>query len=287
MRYQVLLKALEQLSSALKTSFDSGTVSKFMDVYAYNNPNEQWDQRLFDKKLISNDLNRLYRMGFLTRRRVKREVQTRVGKSCNRGYKYLYNISKQGKSYTAYLETPKPFRLLVEGERRRASFYLEDFANPLLLKLKSYLRNDQEYRQRVIDGIIKPMQLTPMLNARGRYNRFPQKIDLELLSKCLISQENNETIKSQIESALAKVEQMEIIHNKDNQLFLILIEIMEDPLKLLKLARAQLAKHGINPIIMSDDILANVSKGISHDGRTLLLDALDWIIRETEEQRLA
>ncbi|ADI32001.1 hypothetical protein [Staphylothermus hellenicus] len=57
-------------------------------------------------KLISNDLRRLYFMGFLKRRRVKRLVRTRSGKTCYRGYEYKYSISSQGWKYIRYLANP-------------------------------------------------------------------------------------------------------------------------------------------------------------------------------------
>jgi hypothetical protein len=57
-------------------------------------------------KRLSNDLARLYKMSFLKRRRVKRQVTTNSGKVCNRGYCYEYQISKQGFSYLSYLRSP-------------------------------------------------------------------------------------------------------------------------------------------------------------------------------------
>lgn len=54
-------------------------------------------------KLISNDLRRLYSMGLLKRRRVKRQCKTNSGKVCFRGYEYKYSISSQGWKYIGYL----------------------------------------------------------------------------------------------------------------------------------------------------------------------------------------
>jgi len=39
-------------------------------------------------KMISNDLGRLYAMGFLKRRRIKWECRTKSGKTCYRPYEY-------------------------------------------------------------------------------------------------------------------------------------------------------------------------------------------------------
>lgn len=56
-----------------------------------------------NKKKISNKLNRLHCMHFVRRKRVKRQVVTREGKICNRGYKYLYWTNKQGHAYARYM----------------------------------------------------------------------------------------------------------------------------------------------------------------------------------------
>jgi len=57
----------------------------------------------FGRKLISNDLRRLYAMGFLKKRKVKRKCKTKGGKTCYRGYEYKYSLSSQGLKYLAYM----------------------------------------------------------------------------------------------------------------------------------------------------------------------------------------
>jgi len=58
------------------------------------------------KKLVSNDLRRLYRMGFLKRKRVKRSCIGRRG-FINRGFQYRYSFSRHGSSYVEWLEKGK------------------------------------------------------------------------------------------------------------------------------------------------------------------------------------
>jgi len=58
-------------------------------------------------KLISNELRRLYVMGFLKRKRIKRECETKSGKTCFRGYEYVYTISRQGWKYLEFLNNPE------------------------------------------------------------------------------------------------------------------------------------------------------------------------------------
>lgn len=58
-------------------------------------------------KSISNELRRLYSMGFLKRERIKRECETKSGKTCSRGYEYVYSISSQGWKYLEFLNNPE------------------------------------------------------------------------------------------------------------------------------------------------------------------------------------
>jgi hypothetical protein len=74
----------------------------------------------FGMKMISNDLRRLYTMGLLRRRRVKRECRTRSGKTCFRGYEYKYVISHRGWRYLNYLADP-------EAQRRAENMDFDDF----------------------------------------------------------------------------------------------------------------------------------------------------------------
>jgi len=59
-------------------------------------------------KQASNLLRRLYRMGFLKRRKVKRLCAAASGKLCHRGFEYVYSFSKQGVSYLRWLREWKP-----------------------------------------------------------------------------------------------------------------------------------------------------------------------------------
>jgi hypothetical protein len=86
-------------------------------------------RRFSKKKMMSNDLRRLYTMGLLKRRRVKRECKTKSGKTCFRGYEYKYVISNQGKSYLEYLINP-------EAQRRADDEDFMDFAVKAFMERK-------------------------------------------------------------------------------------------------------------------------------------------------------
>jgi len=69
------------------------------------------------KKLVSNDLRRLYRMSFLKRRRVKRSCIGRRG-FINRGFQYTYSFSRHGLSYVEWLERGKVVEDFVVADLR-------------------------------------------------------------------------------------------------------------------------------------------------------------------------
>jgi hypothetical protein len=79
-------------------------------------------------KHASNDLRRLWKMGFLTRSRRQRRCLTPTGRLCNRGFEYKYMLSSQGIKHVQWLETWKP---------------IEDFAYAnLTLEVLSYLPDE-------------------------------------------------------------------------------------------------------------------------------------------------
>jgi len=70
------------------------------------------------KKIVSNDLGRLYRMGFLKRRRMKRLCPSLRGPPCNRGFQYRYSLSKRGLGYVRWLGEGKPAQDVAYAQLR-------------------------------------------------------------------------------------------------------------------------------------------------------------------------
>src|SRR3989442_12513054 len=100
---------LSQLENAFNTaSFSAKSVTNVL-IPGINSTNDSIPigQKTYRRsvKTFSNELGRLYSMGFLCRSRVKRKVETRSGKKCNRGFEYLYKVSAQGHSYSKYMTT--------------------------------------------------------------------------------------------------------------------------------------------------------------------------------------
>jgi len=98
-----------------KDEFDTRTVTKDLQAIL---PSIIDDPRLPERlrpKLISNDLRRLYTMGFLRRERVERECVNKHGKRYNCGYKYMYRINNQGWRY---------LKVLKKKQKVKGDFYL-------------------------------------------------------------------------------------------------------------------------------------------------------------------
>ncbi|WP_297510641.1 hypothetical protein [Thermococcus sp.] len=100
--FQEILKTLAVLFG--ENEFDSRTAAEAISRYLYR---KRKDPRILKRtrpKLISNDLRRLYQMGFLKRRKVPRECRNKKGRVYNCGSKYMYKITRQGWSYLKHLE---------------------------------------------------------------------------------------------------------------------------------------------------------------------------------------
>jgi hypothetical protein len=100
--FRTLLKALATIFGT--NEFDSGTAAKAVAKYLYSKKKDPQILRRAMPKLISNDLRRLYQMGFLRRRKVPRKCKNKKGKEYNCGYKYMYKITAQGWRYLRHLK---------------------------------------------------------------------------------------------------------------------------------------------------------------------------------------
>ena len=106
--FRTLLRILAEIYGT--GEFDTRTVSEDLALYFFRKVEDpgmllRYLQRV-QPKLVSNDLRRLYTMGFLRRRKVPRECSGR-GRKFNCGFKYMYQINKQGWRYLEYLKESK------------------------------------------------------------------------------------------------------------------------------------------------------------------------------------
>jgi hypothetical protein len=135
------------LASIISSNGARAFTSKELSNELVSQPNSYLlNPKEINTKRISNDLDRLYRMRFLKRRRQKRMVVNKYGANVRKGFEYVYSISKQGKSYLYHLYGPKKvkeidplgylppiIRLIEEAferPKRSAEFFARDFPVP-------------------------------------------------------------------------------------------------------------------------------------------------------------
>lgn len=126
-------------------------------------------------KLISNDLRRLYSMGFLRRRKVKRECQNKRGKKYNCGYKYMYQINNQGQSYVRLLIThegqiPHPLgdSIMELGEEVNGELILARIMNAV----EKFEKGNAMWTKVILDNVQEEVE--EALKGKG-YQRFTLK----------------------------------------------------------------------------------------------------------------
>lgn len=106
--------------------------------------------KMYSIKRISGDLDRLYRMGFLKRKRTKRIIFVKNRPPITRGFCYLYSISAQGSKYLEFLSKPKtqphldqsePLQAeIAHGMHQRLPESVADFLEPVLYESRSETR---------------------------------------------------------------------------------------------------------------------------------------------------
>lgn len=122
--------------------------------------------RFVGVKAMSGYLARLYHMSLLSRTRQKREVRTRDGKVCFKGYKYVYSVSKQGRQYAAFLKSSPAAvkgQPIYRPDNVGTAIEFQRFENSLPEELRPFAQE----MHRAFSG----KNYVPI----GRYNRFPRE----------------------------------------------------------------------------------------------------------------
>jgi hypothetical protein len=125
LRFLELLRILYERYGDKK--FDAKMVSQHVRAFFAARGAYELDPNLRRKhsvKFLSVDLARLERMTFLKRKRAKRQVMTTTNKTCIRGWKWVYQVSSQGRSYLQSKADPsvqstKEMRLIMEFGKKR------------------------------------------------------------------------------------------------------------------------------------------------------------------------
>jgi hypothetical protein len=160
MYFRDLLIILTNLFS--DSEFDTRTVSSAIGRYIQESGYSPQLLTKFTTKRISNDLDRLCNMGFLGAKPVKRQISTEQGKR-NRGWKYLYHITKQGKQYYDYLLNPEE-----ATQRNKIKIYQKQRAKQDLLGILP-----TQFPPQLADVDVLFREIQARSTKAGRFNRFP------------------------------------------------------------------------------------------------------------------
>jgi hypothetical protein len=146
------------------TEFDAKNVSARIIQYLRQTYGPQIFAK-FSVKRISRDLDGLYKMGFLGARRVKRQVSTKNGTKCYRGYNYIYHVTTQGKRYYNYLLDP------AEATQRNRQKIYQKFDEKMWDQglPPGFGRFPPELAD--VEALYKEIQAKS--SEKGRFNRFP------------------------------------------------------------------------------------------------------------------
>ncbi len=123
------------------------------DTEAYNLFSSQ-----FSIKRVSGDLDRLFRMGFLGRKRVKRIIYPKGSLPFVRGFAYDYYISKQGWQYLDYLANP----------RKEQTDPIDDLLH------RAVARDLHAKTPKLVVDFMEEMLFQARFQNKGRHNRFPR-----------------------------------------------------------------------------------------------------------------
>ena len=150
------------------------------------------DYEVPSKKVISNELYRLYKMGFLTRKKIRRSVRTKTGKRAYRGYQYCYSISSSGWNYLGYLKR------IDEEDKEKRMYEVDGFGEMFVEKLKSYGRIKNEGEEKFLRFMLrefgfKPPERNPVYGSK-RTKRYIK----ELEKKIKMLEANIEELKKKI-----------------------------------------------------------------------------------------
>jgi len=234
-------------------------------------------------KRISNDLNRLYRMQFVNRRRVARQVSARTGK-CNRGFMYIYRLSSQGKKYLEYAQRPFIARKLLESKKKQIVANTDPsclFGRSLIPGyFDSFSKELAPYAAQFFE------QCTTSI-PRGVYSRFPPRIDPNLLFLAAKFSKEAADMRNLIALANWGLNELESQRTKTEVDFQKYIERAEsrNGLDLVVAARDYFARNRRYQLITLDAEFADKISEFLVGQPIFLVDALEWMIRQLRRRQ--
>jgi hypothetical protein len=148
-------------------------------------------------KHASNDLRRLWRMGFLRRASVKRSCLTDMGKICNKGFEYKYRLSSQGIKYVRWLKEWKAFEDFAYAKlTSEVLSYLPDELKDRL-SILSLAKAARRYRGPSRNTNLLDSNAVPVIHLfteRMRLRSEKEKLELENAIQKLILETQQQTI---------------------------------------------------------------------------------------------
>lgn len=188
-----------------KDEFDSRSISgMFMDSMIKQGKLDPLLLKKLSIKMISNDLGRLWKMGFLKRTLVKRRCETSQGKKCFRGREYKYSISKHGWSYLRYLNEKTDWLQRHLEEK----YWLAD------MLIRRYLDSNVPEERREYEWNSWELAKLTQLSKRKGYRRFPMRKDYieyraEMNEKDDLVRKLNKELEGELEEKEKLVKQVE------------------------------------------------------------------------------
>lgn len=185
----------------------------------------------FEVRRISGYLDKLFRMGLLKRRRVKRGFRTKAGKLFGRGYIYEYKLSPQGLRYAEYLEGNIGVPREERKKKRYKGYWMEDEAT-----LKALARSDAPFPAVAVIAEDRKRQIS----AEGIYRRFPISFDEGLYASYLAARMGEKKTGIKLEKSMRETDnakfEAEVYRERRK------IEEKQTPLRLLMRAKDKIEK---------------------------------------------
>lgn len=157
-------------------------------------------------KEISNDLRRLKKMNLVKRDLEERLCRLGQGKTCHKGYQYIYYLSKQGQSYLRWLKETKPAEDLA---------YLN-----LMNEIAEYL--PLELKQSILAYFLKTATCKYKGPSRrlGFFNNPTAAIAVLQSENRRLVEENKELVLDAIRSRIEHQREISELEQKDMKIFL-------------------------------------------------------------------
>jgi hypothetical protein len=134
----------------------------------------------YDIKRTYRHVDRLYRMGFLRKKRVKRRVMLSTGQTRYRGFEHFYSLSNRGKKYLNYLDNP--------DAEKKSLLSFRDVADAMQIQYLENLLPERMKGQaaRIYRDIFPPKRSISI------EQRFPRQDSALILTLRLLVNENRE-----------------------------------------------------------------------------------------------